>query len=182
MLYRRGCFRMNAASCTSLGRLDLGNAPGSIPNEAKRVLDQGCMWQSSLACAILKVGFGDSRPVFPDVAQAQALQRSCDGGSARDCAASAVFDVAQGNKVMAMPKLDRACTMGDAFACESRRRSTDRRPRGPRGPASRVPSEGARGAGPPPFRGEAYSSADAGAFFEARNAAISSGVGLRPKT
>jgi TPR repeat protein len=122
MLYRRGCFRMNAQACTSLARMDLGGAPGGIPDEGKRVLDQGCMWRDSLACAILKVGFGDSRPVFPDVAQSQALQRSCDGGSARDCSASAMFDLAMGNKPMGMTKLDRACIQGDKFACEMKKK------------------------------------------------------------
>ncbi len=122
MLYRRGCSRMNAASCTSLGRLDLGGAPGSMPDEAKRVLEQGCMGRDSLACAILKVAYGDSRPVFPDVAQSQALQASCNSGSARDCAASGVFDLATGMKPMGVQKLDRACTMTDKFACELKKK------------------------------------------------------------
>jgi hypothetical protein len=117
MLYRRGCFRMNGAACTSLGRLDLGGAPGAFADEGKRVLEQGCVDRDTLACAILKVAFGDSRPVFPDVAQANALNQSCAGGVARDCAASGVLDVASGMKPMGAQKLDRACTMGDGFAC-----------------------------------------------------------------
>lgn len=117
MLYRRGCYGGQGRACTNLGRLALGDTAGGMPGEAERSLDWGCMRQDSLGCAIKKVAFGGTNPVFPDVALQQQLLRSCHSGVARDCATVGVYDVATGNKAMGKSELQQACNMGDAFGC-----------------------------------------------------------------
>jgi TPR repeat protein len=116
MLYRRGCYRGAADACVGLGRLLHAGAIGGAPDEAKRMFEMGCMRRATLGCAALKVAFGDTRPVFPDIARQQALSRSCMSGNARDCAIAGVLDVAAGNP-QGKFNLDMACTRGDAWGC-----------------------------------------------------------------
>jgi hypothetical protein len=80
-------------------------------------LERGCAGRSMLGCATLRVAYGESRPVVPDPRQKQTFARACQGGSARACAHGALLDAAAGNVGMAKPALNRACTMGDAWAC-----------------------------------------------------------------
>jgi TPR repeat protein len=117
MLYRRACFRGSAEACVDLGRLEFERNP----TEAKMFFDQGCMKNVKLACAILNVGFGDKRPVFPDVAQKNAMMQSCNAGSMKDCATVGIMDAAS-NMPMGKTNLNRACTSGDKFACEMGKR------------------------------------------------------------
>jgi TPR repeat protein len=113
LLYRRGCTRGSTEACVDLGRLEFERNP----TEAKIFFDQGCMKNVKLACAILNVGFGDRRPVFPDVAQKNALTQSCNAGSMKDCAIVGILDAAS-NMPMGKMNLKRACMAGDKFACE----------------------------------------------------------------
>jgi TPR repeat protein len=116
IFYRRACFGGVFSACTGLGRLQ--QAGKAMPeSEAKRSFERACNFgRDSLACAVLRVSYGSTLPVM-DVARSQQLQRSCDTGVARDCAASGVFDVASGVKPMGLSKFQRACSMGDAWGC-----------------------------------------------------------------
>jgi uncharacterized protein len=118
MLYRRACFRGSAEACVDLGRLEFDRNP----TEAKIFFDQGCMKQVKLACAILNVGFGDKRPVFPDVAQKNAMTQSCNAGSMKDCTIVGIMDAAS-NMPMGKTTLKRACMSGDKFACEMEKKA-----------------------------------------------------------
>jgi hypothetical protein len=115
-LYMRACNAFVPAACTSLARLQAGGK--MMPeSDAKRNFETACNFgRDSLACAAVKVSYGGSMPVI-DVQRSQELQRSCDAGVARDCTASAIFDLASGMKQVGMSKLDRACMMGDGWAC-----------------------------------------------------------------
>jgi hypothetical protein len=120
MLYQRGCMRGSGEACTNQGRMQLAGSPGAGggEKEAKRSFERGCMMRSEIACAALKVVYGDARPVVPNIARAQALRQSCQGGNARDCGLSGLLTVAQtGANPMGKNELQRACTLGDRFAC-----------------------------------------------------------------
>ena len=113
MLYRRACFHGSTEACVDLGRLEFDRNP----TEAKIFFDRGCMRNVKLACAILNVGFGDKRPVFPDVAQKNAMTQSCNAGSMKDCTLVGIMDAAS-SMPMGKVNLNRACMSGDKFACE----------------------------------------------------------------
>lgn len=117
MLFRRGCIRMDGRSCADLGRSLLSRPQGGSSDEAKMYFDRACSAGVAVGCAALKVVFHDNRPVFPDVAEKQALTSRCMAGAARDCATSGLLDVASGNTVFGKTTLQRACTMGDAWSC-----------------------------------------------------------------
>jgi TPR repeat protein len=116
MMLRRGCMRGAMDACGGLGMLLLSKQGGN-PNDAKMQLERACLGRDVLACAALKVAFGDARPVPIDVKQRMALNTACMGGSARACANVALLDAASGNTVAAKPNLTRACSMGDAWGC-----------------------------------------------------------------
>lgn len=117
MLYQSGCIRAHGDSCLGQGRMELSKPGGGNADMARRAFEQACIWRSSLGCAVLKAAYGQNRPVIPDVAQQQAMRKSCDGGNATDCANVGLLAVASGNKVGGKMDLDRACTRGEAFAC-----------------------------------------------------------------
>lgn len=116
MLYRRGCDRNSPDACVDLGRILMGGGAGGSPDDAKRLFERGCMQQAKMGCAVLKLAFGGTQPVFPDVAKAQALQQSCVRGNARDCATLGVMSLASGNTQGSF-NLQMACQRGDQFAC-----------------------------------------------------------------
>lgn len=116
MLLRRGCRRGSVAACGALG-MTLAGKPGGGEVEAKRQLERACSVGYSLACAALKVAFGEARSVVPDMQQRMALNTACMGGSARACAHVGLLDAAAGNSIAARPTLQRACSMGDDWAC-----------------------------------------------------------------
>ena len=125
MMYRRGCMFGAGDACTNLGRLQLSGAPGAggSEQEAKRSFDRGCMLRSELSCATLKGVLGAQSVFIPNVPRAQALRKQCDGGDARACGMMGVLNLAQGMKPMGMNDLQRACTMGDGFACAVAKRA-----------------------------------------------------------
>lgn len=116
MMLRRACMRGSAEGCGGLG-MALASKQGGDAADAKRQLERACLGREVVACAALKVAFGDARPVVPDVKQRMALNTACMGGSARACANVGLLDVAAGNAVAAKPSLQRACSMGDAWGC-----------------------------------------------------------------
>lgn len=114
--YQRGCILGNGDACVGQGRMELAKPGGGNADQARRSFEMGCNWRSAVGCAVMKVLYGQNRPVVPDVQRTMALRRSCDTGNASDCTIVGVLAVAQGNKAGKMD-LDRACTRGDAFAC-----------------------------------------------------------------
>ena len=116
MMLRRGCMRGAMDACGGLG-IALLSKQGGNTEDAKRQLERACLGRDVLACAALKVAFGDARPVVPDVKQRMALNTACMGGSARACANAALLDAASDNPVAAKPNLIRSCSMGDAWGC-----------------------------------------------------------------
>jgi hypothetical protein len=120
--FRRGCFRGHAESCAELGRALLSRPQGDPAGESKLLFERACMARVTLGCAALKVVYGDARPVIPNVAEKQALTQACNAGSLRDCTRAGLLDLAAGNKAMAQPALQRACTGGDAWACSLAKR------------------------------------------------------------
>lgn len=117
MYYMRGCVRAHGDSCLGQGRAEVAKPGGGNADMARRAFEQACTWRSSLGCAVLKAAYGQNRPVIPDVAQQQAMRKSCDMGNATDCANVGLLAVASGNKVGGKMDLDRACQRGEAFAC-----------------------------------------------------------------
>jgi TPR repeat protein len=117
--YQRGCFasdwKESGKSCAGLGRV---TQAGQMADEArsKDAFMWACNKMNALGCAVLKVAWGDSRPVFPDIPEQIRLQGVCNGGDARACATLGVMQVATGNP-MGKGTLDRACTMNDQWAC-----------------------------------------------------------------
>ncbi len=117
--YERGCFgadwKESGKSCAGLGRV---TQAGPMANEArsKDAYMWACNKMNALGCAVLKIAWGDSRPVFPDIQEQMRLQDACNGGNARACATLGVLQVATGN-AMGKSTLDRACTMNDQWAC-----------------------------------------------------------------
>lgn len=116
IFYRRACYSGVFSGCTHLARLQQSGK--AMPEtEAKMNFERACNFgRDTLACAVLRVSYGGSMPVM-DVPRSQQLQKSCDGGMARDCAASGVFDVASGMKPIGLQKFQRACMQGDAWGC-----------------------------------------------------------------
>ena len=117
IFFQRGCVRGSAEACNGVGRMILAKPAGGSPDEARRYFQRACLGRSALACAALKVVYGETKPVFADMAQKQAMTRRCAGGSARDCAAVGLLDAAAMSPALGKPQLQRACTMGDRFAC-----------------------------------------------------------------
>jgi TPR repeat protein len=111
--YRRACFRGAADACFHVGRLEFARSP----DFAKRSFDMGCMRQSKLACAALVIGYGEKRPVMPDIRQTQELSRSCNFGNTRDCMLVGLLNAAANNP-LGKSDLQRACMRNDRFACE----------------------------------------------------------------
>ena len=117
--YERGCFasdwKESGKSCAGLGRV---MQAGPMANEArsKDAYSWACNKMNALGCAVLKVAWGDSRPVFPDIQEQIRLQDTCNRGDARACATLGVLQVATGN-AMGKSTLERACTMNDQWAC-----------------------------------------------------------------
>src|SRR4029079_14964709 len=97
MLYRRGCYRNSPASCVNLGRTEVVG-PGANPDDARRQFENACNRNVPLACAYMKIAYGSTRPVFPDVAAMNTSQQRCAGGSTRDCGVVGAFHLAQGLK------------------------------------------------------------------------------------
>ena len=112
----RGCFGGFGEACANWARLDVGG-PGGNPTMAKQNFQTGCIRQSKVACAAMKVLYDVNQPVIPDVAKMQAWRRSCDGGNTRDCATHGLMTGASGNKSMGLMDLERACMRQDGFAC-----------------------------------------------------------------
>jgi hypothetical protein len=111
--YRRGCFRGHADACFNLGRVE---QPRSA-DMAKRSYQMGCMRQSQLACATLKVMFGENKVVIPPPDLVNRHNQACMSGSNRDCAVAGLLQAATSNP-MAKGNLNRACMTGDKWACE----------------------------------------------------------------
>jgi TPR repeat protein len=116
MMLRRGCRRGSAQACAGLG-MALASKQGGDPREAKQHLERACLGNEAVACAALKVAFDDARPFVLEIKQRMALNAACMGGSARACANVGLSDAASGNAIAAKPTLQRACAMGDAWAC-----------------------------------------------------------------
>jgi hypothetical protein len=95
----------------------LASKQGGDPREAKQHLERACLGNEAVACAALKVAFDDARPFVLEIKQRMALNAACMGGSARACANVGLSDAASGNAIAAKPTLQRACAMGDAWAC-----------------------------------------------------------------
>jgi TPR repeat protein len=116
--YQRGCFgdgKDAGEACAGLGRI--AQAGLVVDNDrAKRAYEMACDKQNVLGCAALKVAYGGTRVVTPDVPAQAAMQKACDGGQARACAILGVMQAAEG-----MPggkqSLDRACKLNDKWAC-----------------------------------------------------------------
>ena len=117
IFYRRGCYRGSPQACVGAGRTLVSRPIGDTANEAKMLFERGCMGRVALGCAALKVNYGDARPVFADPAEKQALTKSCSSGSSNACVSAALLDAATGNLPMAKLAFERACNMGDKWAC-----------------------------------------------------------------
>lgn len=115
MRYQRACFAGDAQGCANQGRLELG--PGGNADAAKRAFELGCTRRSTVACAALKVLYGDARPFVAPPAEVAALAKSCGAGVTRDCATSGLYHTASGNKALGAPSIERACIGGDPLAC-----------------------------------------------------------------
>jgi TPR repeat protein len=120
IFYQRGCFesdfKESGRSCAGLGRV---LQAGPMANEArsKDAFQWACNKMNSLGCAVLKVAWGDSRPVFPDIGEQIRLEGTCNGGDARACSILGVMQVATGNAQIGKMTLDRACNMNDQWGC-----------------------------------------------------------------
>ena len=115
MYFQRGCIRANGESCTGMGRLKLGAGRG---DDAKRAFEQGCIWRDPVSCAVLKLYYGEQKPIFPPSADVMAqLNNGCRSGNASDCATVGVLDAARGPGI-GKSNLQMACTRGEKFACE----------------------------------------------------------------
>lgn len=121
-LYFKGCLALDAKACVGQGRLELGQ--GGSQEAAKRAFDQACTFKNdSTACAAMKVLFGSTKPFIVNAAESTALNKSCGAGNARDCAYAGTISVAQGNKAMGLPQIERACnTQQDPLACEVKKK------------------------------------------------------------
>jgi TPR repeat protein len=121
IVYQRGClsgdFKESAKACVGLGRV-LQTGPAVDARRAKSAYEMACNKMNPLGCASLKLAFGDSRPVFPDVAEQNALLTTCNAGNARACASLGVLQVASGNVALGKMTLQRACSMNNRWACE----------------------------------------------------------------
>ena len=116
MLYQRGCFGNNPEACVNQGRLELGQ--GGSQDNAKRAFENACTFRRHpVACAAMKVLFGGNQPFIPPVKESQDAMRACNGGSARDCATAAAFNMANNQKPIGVPQAERACMAGDPFGC-----------------------------------------------------------------
>jgi TPR repeat protein len=115
MAFRRGCIRMDAASCQGLARLQLAKSP----DEAKRNFQLACNQRDQLACAASKVLFGGNAVVIPSPQLTNELGASCrsDMGG-YDCVSLGLLDVARGQGPAAKMNLQTGCSRGDKFACE----------------------------------------------------------------
>jgi TPR repeat protein len=113
MSFRRACYRGDADGCFELGRsLYVQN-----PQEAKNNFQVACMRNVIGGCAALKVLYGENRAVIVPPAIRNPLEKSCMAGSALDCAELGLLDLSMNNKITAV-QLQRACTMGQKFACK----------------------------------------------------------------
>jgi hypothetical protein len=119
IFFQRGCFggdfKESARSCAGLGRV-FQAGPMANDQRAHDAYRWACDKMNMLGCAVLKVAWGDQRPVFPDVAEQIRIEGVCNGGDARACATLGVLQVAGGNP-MGKSMLDRSCNMGDAWGC-----------------------------------------------------------------
>ncbi|MBX3130871.1 MAG: sel1 repeat family protein [Polyangiaceae bacterium] len=113
MLYRRACFRNNAAACLHLGLLELETQR----DQGQRTLKRACMMRETLACAALNVAFGEKNPAMVEPTRKMALQKACTEGNVKDCALLGVADKAM-NMPMGAQRLDQACKRGLKLACE----------------------------------------------------------------
>lgn len=114
MKYTRGCFRGSDLACVGLARLQIDKRP----DDAKRYFERACNFKrDTLACAVVKVAYKGTATVIPKANETTDWLRACNKGSSRDCAAQGVVQAAQGNAAGGKSSLQRACTMGDAFAC-----------------------------------------------------------------
>ncbi len=117
--FQRGCyggdFKESARACAGLGRV-FQAGPMANDQRAHDAYQWACDKMNALGCAVLKVSWGDQRPVFSDMADQIRMQGVCDGGNARACATVGVLQVATGN-VMGKSTLERSCSMGDAWGC-----------------------------------------------------------------
>jgi uncharacterized protein len=117
IFYRRGCYRGSPQACVGAGRAIVSRPIGDTANEAKFLFQRACTGRVALGCAALKVNYGESRPVFADPTEKQALTRSCSSGNSNACVSAALLDAATGNLPMAKLTFERACNMGDKWAC-----------------------------------------------------------------
>ncbi len=116
MLYMRGCIRGDFIACSNQGRMELGM--GGNQDAAKRAFQSACDFkQHAISCAALKVLFGEQKNIFPNPAETNELMSKCNSGSARDCASAGLLNIANGNKPMGQPQIERACMQQDPLAC-----------------------------------------------------------------
>jgi uncharacterized protein len=119
IFFQRGCYgadlKESARSCAGLGRV-FQSGPMANDQRAHDAYQWACDKMNALGCAVLKVAWGDQRPVFSDMADQIRIEGVCNGGDARACSTLGVLQVATGN-VMGKSTLDRACSMGDAWGC-----------------------------------------------------------------
>jgi TPR repeat protein len=119
ILFQRGCyaadFQESGRSCAGLGRI-LQAGPMADPARAKDAYEWACNKMNNLGCAVLKVAYGGTRPVFPDVGEEIKMEGVCNGGNARACATLGVLQIAENNP-MGKSTLQRACDMNDQWGC-----------------------------------------------------------------
>lgn len=113
--FQRGCIRQDWASCTGYGRTQYTRDPQA----AKRSFESACNFgRDALACSALKVLYGGTTPVMPDIKQEQAAEAACRTGNAYACTTAGILQAGKGMGPMAKPNLQQACTRGDKLACE----------------------------------------------------------------
>lgn len=116
MHYRRGCYMGNAEACADLGRVEAGK-PGGNADSAKRSFNMACQRMNSFGCAAMKVLYGGTGTVIPNVRDMMEWRQACTRSDLRACTRLGTLNAATGQKAGATMELQRACNSGDGFAC-----------------------------------------------------------------
>jgi TPR repeat protein len=120
MLYIRGCNAGNMSACGHLGRVlydkNKDNAKIAFNQACSNAFQHGL--DKSVACASLKVLYGDNRPApIAPPSETSEARAACDGGNAYACTDLGLVEAATNMGPMAKQHFQRACMTGYAFAC-----------------------------------------------------------------
>lgn len=119
LAYSKGC-KLEDGNCTGLAAMfHVGKGVAKDESNAVTLFKRACKGGDTVACALIR-GYLDPSQQFDTeraVGEMNVWKATCENGISRDCTGIGLIAVSIGKKDDGRAMLQRACTMGDDWAC-----------------------------------------------------------------